>query len=69
MDRYHVYEELGAGTHSQVFKGRRKKSIEYVAIKRVDKRKIDNVIQEINVSSSQISAFRDGWAQIAVFPS
>ena len=51
------------------YKGRRKMSIEYVAIKRVDKSKIDNVIQEINVSSSQISAFRDGWAQIAVFPS
>ena len=37
MDKYHIYEEIGKGEFSQVFKGREKKKIEYVAIKRVDK--------------------------------
>lgn len=52
MDKYHVYEMVGTGTNSQVFKGRRKKSIEYVAIKRMEKSKIDNAMEEIKVSSS-----------------
>jgi len=34
MDKYHIYEEIGKGDFSQVFKGREKKKIEYVAIKR-----------------------------------
>ena len=37
MDKYHIYEEIGKGEFSQVFKGREKKKIEYVAIKRVEK--------------------------------
>lgn len=37
MDKYHIYEEIGKGEFSQVFKGREKKKIEYVAIKRIEK--------------------------------
>lgn len=37
MDKYHINEEIGKGEFSQVFKGREKKKIEYVAIKRLDK--------------------------------
>ncbi len=37
MDKYHIYDEIGKGDFSQVFKGREKKKISYVAIKRVDK--------------------------------
>lgn len=37
MDKYHIYEEIGKGDFSQVFKGREKKKIEYVAIKRIEK--------------------------------
>ena len=37
MDKYHIYDEIGKGEFSQVFKGREKKKISYVAIKRVDK--------------------------------
>ena len=64
MDKYHIYEELGKGQYSQIFKvlfsiitplcmiiaqGREKKSIEYVAIKRVDKNMMNNVRQiELN---------------------
>ena len=31
MDKYHIYEEIGKGVFSQVFKGREKRKIEYVS--------------------------------------
>jgi serine/threonine-protein kinase ULK4 len=37
MEKYHIYEEIGKGEFSQVFKGREKKKIEYAAIKRIEK--------------------------------
>lgn len=43
MDDYHFYEEVGRGSSSVVFKGRRKKTIEYVAIKSVDKAQMARV--------------------------
>ena len=43
MEKYHIYEEIGKGEFSQVFKGREKKQIEYVAIKRVDKTMMNKV--------------------------
>ena len=49
MDKYHIYEEIGKGEFSQVFKGREKKKIEYVAIKRVEKSKMDAVVNEVQV--------------------
>jgi serine/threonine protein kinase len=45
MEKYHIYEEIGKGDFSQVFKGREKKRIEYVAIKRVDKTMMSKVSQ------------------------
>ena len=33
MDNYHIYEEIGRGRHCVVYRGRKKKTIEYVAIK------------------------------------
>ena len=43
MDKYHIYEEIGKGEFSQVFKGREKNKIEYVAIKRVEKEQMSKV--------------------------
>lgn len=43
MDKYHIYEEIGKGEFSQVFKGREKKKIEYVAIKRIEKHVMNKV--------------------------
>ena len=43
MDKYHIYEEIGKGSFSQVFKGREKKKIEYVAIKRIEKSMMNKV--------------------------
>lgn len=43
MDKYHIYDEIGKGEFSQVFKGREKTKITYVAIKRVDKTMMNKV--------------------------
>lgn len=47
MDKYHIYEEIGKGQYSQVFKGREKKKIQYMAIKRVDKSMMNKVGKSI----------------------
>lgn len=51
MDKYHIYEEVGSGQHSQVFKGREKNDIEYVAIKRVEKSRMESVVKEVQVKN------------------
>lgn len=51
MDKYHIYEEIGKGDFSQVFKGREKKKIEYVAIKRIEKSvmpKVSRIITKLH---------------------
>ena len=42
-----VYEELGKGKHSTVYKARRKKTIHYYAIKSVDIAQKSRVLQEV----------------------
>ena len=49
MDNYHIYEEVGGGKHSVVYKGRRKKTIEYVAVKCVDKAARAKVLHEVRL--------------------
>ena len=49
MDRFHIYNEIGRGRHSQVFKGRQKKSVEYLAIKRIEKSQMDVVVNEVQL--------------------
>ena len=44
MDNYHIYEEIGRGKSSVVYKGRRKKSILFLAVKSVAKAKMDKVV-------------------------
>ncbi|VFQ64728.1 unnamed protein product [Cuscuta campestris] len=46
MNQYHIYEAIGHGKHSTVYKGRKKKTIEYFAIKSVDKSQKAKVLQE-----------------------
>lgn len=43
MEKYHIYEEIGKGNFSHVFKGREKKKIEYFAIKRIEKTAMEKV--------------------------
>uniref|UniRef100_A0AAV1TWW7 Protein kinase domain-containing protein n=1 Tax=Peronospora matthiolae TaxID=2874970 RepID=A0AAV1TWW7_9STRA len=47
MENYHIYNEIGRGTHSSVYKARRKRSIEYVAIKSTAKSRRDKILNEV----------------------
>ena len=48
MDRFHIYESIGKGKHSVVYKGREKKSIQYYAVKSVEKSQRQRVLQEVH---------------------
>eukprot|EP00250_Pteridium_aquilinum_P022940 c25934_g1_i1 orf=3-2966(-) len=52
MNQYHIYEAIGRGKHSTVYKGRKKKTIEYFAIKSVDKTQKSRVLQEVRTLHS-----------------
>ncbi|KAK6913819.1 Protein kinase domain [Dillenia turbinata] len=49
MNQYHVYEAIGRGKCSTVYKGRMKKTIEYFAIKSVDKSQKNKILQEVRI--------------------
>ncbi|PIN14375.1 Serine-threonine protein kinase FUSED [Handroanthus impetiginosus] len=49
MNHYHIYEAIGRGKYSTVYKGRKKKTIEYYAIKSVDKSHRNKVLQEVRI--------------------
>ncbi|KAL4592951.1 hypothetical protein LXL04_005959 [Taraxacum kok-saghyz] len=52
MDNFHIYEAIGQGKYSTVYKGRKKKSVEYFAIKSVDKSHKSKVLQEVRILHS-----------------
>lgn len=43
MENYNIDDEVGRGTHSFVYKARRKRSIEYVAVKSTAKCRMEKV--------------------------
>lgn len=47
MNNYHIYEEIGRGKYSVVYKGRYKKSIEYIAVKSLEKDRRPKVLNEV----------------------
>ncbi|CAI5733843.1 unnamed protein product [Hyaloperonospora brassicae] len=47
MENYHMYNEIGRGAHSFVYKARRKRSIEYVAVKSTAKSRMDKILNEV----------------------
>eukprot|EP01062_Namystynia_karyoxenos_P002395 TRINITY_DN10851_c0_g1_i1.p1 TRINITY_DN10851_c0_g1~~TRINITY_DN10851_c0_g1_i1.p1 ORF type:complete len:1341 (+),score=523.18 TRINITY_DN10851_c0_g1_i1:181-4203(+) len=49
MNNYQIYEEIGRGKHSTVYKGRKKKTIEYYAIKSVEKSQRTRVLNEVTM--------------------
>lgn len=51
MNNYHLYEEIGQGKLSTVYKGRRRGTISYVSIKSVDKSKRNRVMNEVCISN------------------
>jgi len=42
-----IYEKIGKGKHSVVYKGRKKKTIQYYAVKSVEKSQKGRVLQEV----------------------
>ena len=66
MDKYHIYDEIGKGDFSQIFKGREKKKIEYVAIKRVDKSKMEKVLSVVSLQLFVTKNFQ-GWFWVVLF--
>ena len=76
MDRFHIYEEIGAGEKSQVYKGRERSTIKYVAIKRVDKTEMSRYVWGgktfrytralQNRTTTKCTTERKNWAQAIV---
>ncbi|XP_015874449.3 serine/threonine-protein kinase RUNKEL [Ziziphus jujuba] len=52
MNEYHIYEAIGRGKCSTVYKGRKKKTIEYFAIKSVEKYQKNKVLHEVRIFHS-----------------
>ncbi|KAF5182015.1 kinase domain [Thalictrum thalictroides] len=52
MNHYHIYEAIGRGKYSSVYKARKKKTIEYYACKSVDKSQKPKVLQEVRILHS-----------------
>ena len=65
MDKYHIYNEIGKGAFSLVYKGREKKKIEYVAIKRIEKSEMNKIVSEVQVmhklNSPHVLKFHDWY--------
>ena len=49
MNNFHIYEEVGRGKYSVVYKGRKKKSIEYVAVKSVERGRRKKLMDEVAI--------------------
>ncbi|EGR32486.1 hypothetical protein IMG5_081200 [Ichthyophthirius multifiliis] len=49
MNNYHIYEEIGRGKYSVVYKGRKKRSIEYMAVKSLKKCRRNKVLNEVKI--------------------
>ena len=67
MENYVIYDELGADDHSVVFKGRRKGTIEFVAVHRVDKQYracVTNAVRLLhNLKHSNILRFSEWYGK------
>jgi serine/threonine-protein kinase ULK4 len=48
MNNYQIYEEVGKGRYSTVYKGRKKRSIEYYAIASIDKGQRQRVLNSVH---------------------
>ena len=47
MQNFHLYEDIGQGTGSTVYKARKRQTIEFVAVKKVTKDYKDRVLNEV----------------------
>eukprot|EP00448_Togula_jolla_P038123 CAMPEP_0170644880 /NCGR_PEP_ID=MMETSP0224-20130122/42736_1 /TAXON_ID=285029 /ORGANISM="Togula jolla, Strain CCCM 725" /LENGTH=125 /DNA_ID=CAMNT_0010975967 /DNA_START=101 /DNA_END=474 /DNA_ORIENTATION=- len=51
MNNYHLYEEIGHGKFSVVYKGRKRYSIRYVAVRSIEKSRRSKMMAEVGVLS------------------
>ena len=59
MNNYALTEEIGRGKYSIVYKGRKKQTIEYYAIKSVEKVHREKVLNEVQIlNSNHLVLFR-----------
>ncbi|KAL0590158.1 hypothetical protein ABG067_001802 [Albugo candida] len=49
MENYKIYEEIGRGSHSSVYKARQKHTITYVAVKSTAKSRMDKILNEVQL--------------------
>ena len=49
MNNYHIYKEISRGKYSVVYKGRKKKSIEYVSVKSVERGRRKKLMNEVRI--------------------
>lgn len=56
MDNYHIYEQIGSGPRSKVYKARKKKTLEYCAVKRTPKEHAKDVAAEVAAQTACASA-------------
>ncbi|OQS00922.1 serine/threonine protein kinase [Achlya hypogyna] len=57
MENYNIYDEIGRGTHSSVYKARRKRSIEYVAVKSTAKGRMAKILNEVQLLHKLASTY------------
>ena len=58
MNKYNIYEEIGKGKYSVVYKGRKKKTIEYMAVKSLEKSRRTKLLNEVFIlSQSRLKCF------------
>jgi serine/threonine protein kinase len=58
-----IYDKIGRGKHSVVYKGRKKKTIQYYAIKSVEKSQKSRVLQEVGPLIAAMAASRRARAR------
>mmetsp|Transcript_76374 Transcript_76374/g.181638 ORF Transcript_76374/g.181638 Transcript_76374/m.181638 type:complete len:357 (-) Transcript_76374:27-1097(-) len=51
MNNYTLYDEIGHGKYSVVYKGRKRHTISYVAIKSTEKTRRDRIMNEVSIGS------------------
>ncbi|KAJ4461897.1 putative Serine/threonine-protein kinase RUNKEL [Paratrimastix pyriformis] len=49
MQEYHVFDEIGKGKHSTSYLGRKKQTIQYCAVKSVEKSQKDFILNEVRI--------------------
>ncbi len=54
MNNFHIYEVIGKGESTVVYKGRKKKSVEYIAVKSLEKNKKKKVLNEVKISNNLV---------------